>query len=79
VLAAPNKEGWYVVWLDTIVPGNAASQPGLIQATQAELSRAVGEEYLQQFAAAIRADLGVTKNDGAIATLKRSLTGAGSQ
>lgn len=79
VLAAPNKEGWYVVWLDNIVPGNAASQPGLIEATQAELGRAVGEEYLQQFAAAIRADLGVTKNDSAVATLKRSLAGAGSQ
>ncbi len=79
VLAAPNKEGWYVVWLDSIVPGNAATQPGLIQATQAELGRAVGEEYLQQFATAIRASLGVSKNDSAVAALKRSLSGAGSQ
>ena len=41
-----------------------------------ELARAVGEEYVQQFAAAIKADIGVKKNDSAIAALKRSLTGA---
>lgn len=79
VLAAPNREGFYIVWLDNIVPGNAMSEPGLIQATQTELGRAMGEEYLQQFAAAIRADLGVKKNDSAIAALKRSLSGTPSQ
>lgn len=78
VLEAENKQGWYIVWLDSIVPGNAASEPGLIQGTQQELSRAMGEEYVQQFAAAIRADIGVKKNDAAVAGLKRSLSGAAS-
>lgn len=76
VLEAESKQGWYVIWLDKIIPGNVNSEPGLIQATQAELARAVGEEYVQQFAAAIKADIGVKKNDSAIAALKRSLTGA---
>ena len=76
VLEAEGKQGWYVIWLDKIIPGNVNSEPGLIQATQAELARAVGEEYVQQFAAAIKAAIGVKKNDSAIAALKRSLTGA---
>jgi peptidyl-prolyl cis-trans isomerase D len=76
VLEAEDKKGWYVVWLDKIVPGNAASEPGLIQVTQGELSRSLGDEYAQQFAAAIKADVGVKKNASAIAALKRSLTGA---
>lgn len=75
LLEAPGKQGWYIVWLDKIVPGNAMTEPGLIQATQGELARAVGEEYVQQFANAIKTQIGVTKNDTAIAQLKRSLSG----
>ena len=79
VLQSQQQPGWYVVRLSTITPGSAASQPGLIQATQNELARAIGEEYVQQLASAIRKDLAVKKNDKAIATLKRSLTGTASQ
>lgn len=78
LLEMENKQGWYIVKLDSIVSGDATKAPGLIQATQAELARAVGEEYVQQFANAIRADRKVKKNDAAIARLKRSLTGAAS-
>ena len=76
VLEAEDKKGWYFVWLDKIIPGNIAAEPNLIQVTQTELGRAVGEEYVQQFAVAIRNDVGVKKNTSAIAALKRSLTGA---
>lgn len=76
LLEAPGKQGWYIVWLDRIVPGNAAIEPGLVQQTQGELARAVGEEYVQQFASAIKAKIGVKRNDSAIASLKRGLTGA---
>jgi peptidyl-prolyl cis-trans isomerase D len=76
VLEAPNKGGWYIVWLDKITAGNAAAAPGLIQATQQQLARVVGEELVQQFASAIKAQVGVKKNDTAIAGMKRSLTGA---
>ena len=76
VLEADEKQGWFVIWLDKITPGDITSEPGLIQATQAEIARSVGDEYVQQFAAAIKADLGVKKNESAISALKRSLTGA---
>ena len=75
VLEADEKQGWFVIWLDKITPGDITSEPGLIQATQAEIARSVGDEYVQQFAAAIKADLGVKKNESAISALKRSLTG----
>ena len=76
VIEAEDKKGWYVVWLEKIAPGNIATEPNLIQVTQGELARALGEEYAQQFAAAIKADVGARKNESAIAALKRSLTGA---
>lgn len=76
LLAMEGGQGWYIVQLDTILPGNAASAPGLIEATQGEMARALGEEYVQQFATAVRADRKVSKDEDAIRRLKRSLTGA---
>jgi peptidyl-prolyl cis-trans isomerase D len=79
VLEIAGGAGWYVVYLDKIEHGDARSAPGLIQATQQQLSGAIGDEYVQQFAAAVRADIGVKKNDAAVAKLKRSLSGNGGQ
>ncbi len=79
VLEAPDKAGWYIVWLDRIDAGNAASTPGLIQSTQQQLARVVGEEIVEQFANAIKANVGVKKYDTAISGLKRSLSGTAAQ
>ncbi len=74
VLETEDKSGWYIVYVDKITPGDARTAPGLITATQEQLSGAIGDEYVQQFAAAVRAEVGVKKNAGAIARLKTSLT-----
>jgi peptidyl-prolyl cis-trans isomerase D len=79
VLQVANRAGWFIVYLDKIDRGDARTAPGLIQATQQQLSGAIGDEYVQQFAAAVRADIGVKKNAAAIAKLKASLVGGGSQ
>jgi peptidyl-prolyl cis-trans isomerase D len=79
VLQVANRAGWFIVYLDKIDRGDARMAPGLIQATQQQLSGAIGDEYVQQFAAAVRADIGVRKNAAAIAKLKASLVGGGSQ
>ena len=76
-LQVDGKQGWYVVYLDKIVAGDARTAPGLIQATQQQLSGAVGDEYVQQFANAIRAQVGAKKNDAGLARLKATLTGRG--
>lgn len=75
VLPVENGAGWYIVYLDTVTPGTFQAAQPLLAGTQSELSRAVGEEYAQQFVNAVKAEVGVKRNDGAIAALKRALTG----
>lgn len=72
---APGKQGWYIVYLNTIKVGDPKSDPALIPQMAAEFSRLLSAEYTQQLTAAIRADLGVSKNDAAIKRLRKSLTG----
>jgi len=76
-LQVEGKQGWYVVYLDKIVAGDARTAPDLIRATQEQLSGAVGDEYIQQFANAVRAQIGVKKDDAALARLKATLSGRG--
>jgi peptidyl-prolyl cis-trans isomerase D len=78
-LEAPAGQGWYIVWLDKVEPGDLKAEPMLIPQLQAEFSRLIGEEYASQFTAAIKADLGVKRNPEAEAKLKRQLAGTGSQ
>ncbi|WP_182912003.1 peptidylprolyl isomerase [Sphingomonas cavernae] len=77
-LEAPGKQGWFIVYLDKITPGDIASQPQLVAGLQAEMGRVMGQEYVSQFANAAKAELGVKRNAKAAATLKRQLTGTDS-
>lgn len=79
VLEAPDKQGWFVVWLDSITPGKAESEPQLIAAAQQQLSQTAGQEFAQQFTNAIKAELKVSTDKDALARLRKSLTGAGAQ
>lgn len=74
-LEAPANQGWYIVWLDKITPGDVKSEPMLIPQLQAEFSRLVGEEYAAQFTGAIKVDMGVKRHADAEAKLKRQLSG----
>jgi peptidyl-prolyl cis-trans isomerase D len=73
VLPAPNGQGWFVVHLAEATPGNAAAEPGLIQATRTQFERIMGEEYAAQFSRAIEAQLKVERDEEAIARTKRQL------
>lgn len=75
LLAAPNNQGWFIVQLETIVPGDAKTAPGLLQATQGQFAQILGEEYAEQFTNAVRKEVGIERNDAAIARLKKQLTG----
>ena len=77
VLEVPGGSGWMIVHLDQIVRADPRSQPGLIQATQQQLSSVIGAEYFEQFSAAVRNQVGVKKNTAAIAALRRSMLGGG--
>lgn len=76
ILAAPGGAGWYVVYLDSIVAADPKAAQPLMAATSQQLGRVVSDEYVAQFASAIKKTVGVRKNEGAIAAFKRSLTGA---
>lgn len=74
-LEAPGKQGWFVVWLDKIVPGNIAAQPQLVEMLRRQMSGVLSQEYTSQFVNATKAELGVKRNGDAAAKLKRQLIG----
>ena len=78
ILATPNGEGWFVVHLQNIVPGDARTSPQLVQATRQQFQQFIGEEYATQFTRAIQQQLEVERDEEAIAALKRQLMGPGS-
>jgi peptidyl-prolyl cis-trans isomerase D len=78
VASDPQGNGFYVVKVAKVTPGNALNQPGLITEVQKQFEEPLGAEYAQQFAAAIRKDVGVRRNDAAIEAAKKRITGGGS-
>jgi peptidyl-prolyl cis-trans isomerase D len=77
ILEAPNGAGWFVVHTETTVPGNAASQPQLVQATRTQFERILGEEYGAQFTRAVQSGIKVERKDDMIGALKRQLQSGG--
>jgi len=75
LLEAPNRTGYYVIYLDQIERAGAVSNPQLIQAMRADLGKVIGREYIQQFVEAVRRDVGVKKNDALIAQTRKELAG----
>ncbi len=79
LIETPGKSGWSIVVLDKVIAAPATSQPGLVQSTQQQMIRIVGEEYTSQFSNAVKTLVGAKRNPSAIAKLKRDLTGVSSQ
>jgi peptidyl-prolyl cis-trans isomerase D len=75
VIPGPEGAGWFIVYLDTITQGDAKAAAPLIAGYQQQLSQVMGDEYVQQFAAAVKVKVGVTRNADAMAAFKKSLTG----
>ena len=78
MVAGSKGEGFYVVKVNRIIPGNALNQPGLIARTQQEMQQSLSQEYGAQFLNAMRQAVGVKRNDEAIAAAKARITGSGS-
>ena len=77
MVADPSGKGFVIVKVTRIVPGNASLQPSLISRTQSEFQQAAGSEYAEQMARAIAADVGVKRDEAAIAAAKQRITGGG--
>ncbi len=75
-LEMPDNKGYFVVYVDTITRGDVQTEPALMAQSNSELSRLASDEYLGQFLAAVKAEVGTTRNAAAIAALKKSLGGS---
>lgn len=75
LVADPSGQGFFIVKVDKITPGNAVTQPRLIGQLQRDFQRSASQEYAQQFLAAMRADVGVRRNEQAIAASRKAAFG----
>ncbi|WP_010542962.1 peptidylprolyl isomerase [Sphingomonas elodea] len=84
LVEAPNRAGYYVVYVDTIQAGNPAADPQgpqILQSITQALGQLSAQEYENQFAASVVSALKVRRNEAAIARLRADLQrqGAGGQ
>jgi peptidyl-prolyl cis-trans isomerase D len=77
LLEAPDRKGFYVVYLDMVEPHDASGDPIAMAGMRSALQQQVGAEYARQFIRAIRGDVKVTRNEAAIARLRADLTRQG--
>jgi peptidyl-prolyl cis-trans isomerase D len=73
-LAAPNNGGWFVVQAQQVIKGDARGNVELLASRRIALTEILKQEYAEQFILAAMKDVGVTKNDDAIAQLRSRLT-----
>lgn len=74
-LAAPQDNGWFVVQLSKVDAPTVDANDPLVVATMRQLAAVTAEEYIAQFATAIRKDVGVETNDKAVQAVIAQLTG----
>ncbi|UYV14856.1 peptidylprolyl isomerase [Porphyrobacter sp. ULC335] len=74
-LEGPRDLGWYIVNLEDISTLPLDKEGQLIAQTRQQLGSALSEEYRQQATAAMRKELGVTRNDAGIAAVRKQLSG----
>ena len=78
LLEAPEKSGFFVIHLDTIVPGDARGNATVIAGTRSDIGKVIGREYATEFGKAVQRAIGVKRNAAAIAKLKADLLGGAS-
>ena len=77
LLEAPGGAGWAVIKLDGITPGDASRDAQRIAGTRGAFGQVLSREYVEQFARAARASVGVTVNQANVARVKQDLLGGG--
>jgi peptidyl-prolyl cis-trans isomerase D len=77
LVEAPNRVGYYVVYLDAVEEHSAASDPVAMAQAKAGIVPQVGPEYARQFIRAIRGAVKVTRNEEAVKRLRDDLARTG--
>jgi peptidyl-prolyl cis-trans isomerase D len=70
---APNGAGWFIVRTEQATRGDVANAPGIVEATRAQLTQSIGQEFVAQFIRAIERGVEVERNAASIAKLKADL------
>ena len=79
MLDAPNRSGFYIVYLGTVEPHDASGDAMAMAGMRSALQQQIPAEYAREFIRAIRGDLKVTRNEAAIARLRADLTRQGAR
>ena len=77
-LTAPQNEGWYIIRVTKIEPGNATGNDAAIRAARGDIGRLIGREYVSQFARAVRDAVVVKTDPKAVAKTRSELLNNGS-
>jgi peptidyl-prolyl cis-trans isomerase D len=75
VAPAERGAGWYIVQVVRTQPGDTSQAPQLLEQASVQFTRLVTDELLAQFARATEKEVGVTRNETAIAAMRARLTG----
>jgi peptidyl-prolyl cis-trans isomerase D len=75
ILPAPGGQGWFVVKVDAVQPGNVEQAPGLVDAVRQSLLRETGNEMMETFVRAIERDVGVVRKPEQVKATTRRMTG----
>lgn len=75
VAPAERGAGWYIVQVVRTQPGDVRQAPQLLEQANSQFTRLATEELLAQFARATQNEVGVTRNDAAIAAMRARLSG----
>lgn len=70
-----SPQGWVLINVDAIEPGNVAATPGLLDASRRDIASALPDEFARAFAAATERAVGVKRNDSVITGITRRLSG----
>lgn len=77
VLEGPNKQGWYVVYLEAIDRGDASTRPDIVTRVAQDFRAVLAREYADQMVNAAKAEIEVKRNEAVIKSVIDDLTGAG--
>lgn len=77
-LEAPNEGGYFVVHLTQVQKGDARADQTMVSRTRASIGQMVGREYVDQFTEAVKKQIGIHRDDAALAKLKAELGGQAS-
>jgi peptidyl-prolyl cis-trans isomerase D len=68
-------EGWALINVESVEPGDLTAVPGIVDAMRREVAESLPNEFAEAFAAAAARQVSVKRNDAAIDALRRRLAG----